>query len=69
MRQIIPLLMLFLLLSGCAASQPEETQKISIPAEETTVPTTVPAEPVVPDVPAPDTVAPEIRALVLPSRT
>lgn len=43
MRQMIPILMLFLLLSGCAASQPEETQQISIPTEEVTVPTTVPA--------------------------
>lgn len=43
MRQMIPILMLFLLLSGCAASQPEETRQISIPTEEVTVPTTVPA--------------------------
>lgn len=48
MRQIIPMLILFLLLSGCAASQPEETQQISIPTEEVTVPTTVPTEAVDP---------------------
>ena len=45
MRQIIPLLIFLLLLSGCTASQPEETRQISIPTEEITVPTTIPTEP------------------------
>lgn len=48
MRQIIPILILFLLLSGCAASQPEETQQFDMPTEETTIPTTEPTEPVNP---------------------
>ena len=50
MRQIIPFLLFLLLLSGCAASQPEP--QLSIPAEETTSPTTppttAPTEPVDP---------------------
>lgn len=45
MQQIIPVLILSLLLSGCAVSQPELTEQIPIPAEETTVPSTVPTEP------------------------
>ena len=48
MRQLIPILILFLLLSGCAASHPEETRQVSIPTEETTIPTTAPTEPVDP---------------------
>lgn len=44
MRHIIPFLLFFLLLSGCAASQPEETQQTSIPTDETTIPTTAPTE-------------------------
>ena len=45
MRQIIPLLILSLLLSGCAASQPEPSEQLPIAVEETTPPTTVPTEP------------------------
>ena len=49
MRQIIPILILFLLLSGCAASQPEPTeQQIPIPTEESTMPATIPTEPIDP---------------------
>ena len=48
MRHIIPFLLFFLVLSGCAASQTEPTEQIPIPTEETTVPTTVPTEPVDP---------------------
>lgn len=48
MRQIIPLLILSVLLSGCAASSPEPTEPISIPAETTAAPTTTPTEPVDP---------------------
>ena len=49
MRQIIPLLLLFLLLCGCAASRPEPSEPLSsIPTEETAPPTTVPTEPVDP---------------------
>ena len=49
MRQIIPLLLLFLLLCGCAASRPEPSEPLStISTEETAPPTTVPTEPVDP---------------------
>lgn len=49
MRQIIPLLLLFLLLCGCAASRPEPSEPLSsIPTEETAPPTTIPTEPVDP---------------------
>ena len=49
MRQIIPLLLLFLLLCGCAASRPEPSEPLSsIPTEENAPPTTVPTEPVDP---------------------
>ena len=44
MRHILSLLILFLLLSGCAASQPEPAPQADIPTEETTLPTTVPTE-------------------------
>lgn len=46
MRQIIPLLVLSLLLSGCAASQPEPTEQVStILPEEILTPTTCPTKP------------------------
>lgn len=44
MRHILPLLILFLLLSGCGASRPEPARQADIPAEETTLPTTAPTE-------------------------
>ncbi len=48
MRQIIPILIVSLLLTGCGTSRPETTEQISIPTEETTMPTTVPTEPMDP---------------------
>ena len=49
MRQFIPFLILSLLLSGCAPSQPEPAEQVSTAAtEETTIPTTIPTEPVDP---------------------
>lgn len=44
MRHILPLLILSLLLAGCAASPPEPTRQAAIPTEETTLPATVPTE-------------------------